>query len=108
MGIEAKRLGAIKPSADTATVLYTVPSSTEAYITVTVVNQSATVTTCRVAHVLTGGTVDWTLDVYAHTVAVDRDAPLVISNIAMDADEDIVVWADDATLSFIASGIERT
>lgn len=108
MAIEAKRLGVKKPNATTATVLYTVPGSTEAYLTVTAVNQSATVTEVRIAHVLAGDSVDWTLDVYAYNVEVDQDSPLVVSNICADADEDIVVYTVLATVSFIATGIERT
>tara|TARA_R100001530_G_scaffold107627_1_gene75291 strand:- start:1043 stop:1369 length:327 start_codon:yes stop_codon:yes gene_type:complete len=108
MAIAAKRLGVSKPSATTATILYTVPASTEAYLSVYCVNQSDTLDQIRVALVEAAGTVDWTTDSFIHDADLDRDAPIVIVSIAADTDEDIVIYSTNGTTSFIATGIERT
>jgi hypothetical protein len=105
-----KILGQSKPSAATATTLYTVPAATSAVIsTIVVCNQSSVATSFRISLTPTGGTDDQTQQFLYYDVIIPGNDTFVLTlGISLEATAKIRIYATLATLSFTAVGVEIT
>lgn len=99
------RLGAVSPTADTDTILYTCPASTIATVTVSVarrgVNKDEKVRIALMDSTVVGNLAD------EDYLEYDSDT-IEITGIVLSADESIVVRTDAATVSFVAYGFEES
>lgn len=107
MGTIAKILGKVKPNAAENTVLYVVPALTEAVVNLKIANQSATESAIRVAFVSSGAALAAT-DYVLYGYSLLGNQSLDISGIALAAGDFIVVYSANATVSFVATGLETT
>ena len=109
MATTYKVLGQNAPSANTATTLYTVPSSTEAVIsTLIVANRAASVATYRISIRPNGATLA-NQHYIAYDVAVGAsDSTTLTLGITLDAADVLEIYASTANLSFNAFGSEIT
>ena len=105
MATANKVLGKVKPSAATATTLYTVPASTQANVNIFIANQSSVDTEIRVALIKSGGSLA-TTDYIAYDMKCNKDNPINITGIALATGDFIQVYNTLATCSFVATGIE--
>lgn len=107
MATTFKILGKVKPNATTNTTLYTVPASTQTVVNVKIANQSAVVSAIRLAVVLSGGSIAAT-DYMLYDYPLDGNKTLEMSGIALNAGEFIVVYTANNTVSFVATGVEKS
>lgn len=107
MATTFKILGKVKPNATTNTTLYTVPASTQAVVNVKIANQSSTASAIRIAVVLSGGSVAAT-DYMIYDYTLEGNQTLEMSGIALNAGEFIVTYTANNTVSFVATGVEKT
>lgn len=102
-----KVLGQVKPSATTATTLYTVPASTQTVVsTISICNQASTAATYRIAVRPAGATLaDQHYIVFGATVPAS-DSTFITAGITLNATDVLTVYASSATVSFNAYGSE--
>ncbi|MDD4082049.1 MAG: hypothetical protein PHD05_01545 [Sphaerochaetaceae bacterium] len=103
MATSNKLLGNSKPTAETATLLYTVPVATQANVNLFICNQAAVADTIRLA--LSHGSLlpgDYIL--YDHEVKANSS--MQITGIALAATDFITIYSTNGTCSFVATGIE--
>ena len=104
-----KVLGQSNPSATTATVLYTVPSSTSSIVsTLSVANIGSTATTFRVAVRPAGATL-----ANQHYLAYDvsipaNDTTILTLGLSLATTDVVTVYAGNANVSFSLFGTEIT
>ena len=109
MATTYKVLGQSAPSSNTATTLYTVPSSTEAVIsTLIVANRAASAATYRISIRPNGETL-----ANQHYIAYDvtvgaSDSTTLTLGLTLDATDVLEVYASTANLTFNAFGSEVT
>lgn len=102
-----KILGQVNPTIDTATTLYTVPSSTDSIVsTINICNSGSAATTCRVAAVPSGESLSLKhYLVYNATVSANDSISLTIG-VTMTAGDLITVYASTGSVAFSAFGSE--
>jgi glucose-6-phosphate dehydrogenase assembly protein OpcA len=107
MATTYKVLGQSKPSATTATTLYTVPASTQAVVsTIVIANLTATAATFRIAVRVAGATLaDSQYVAYDITVGASDSTALTLG-ITLNATDVITVYSSTANLTFTAFGSE--
>lgn len=105
MGTTGKILGQSLPAAITNTVLYTVPASTEAEVSLKICNQSATASAIRVALVPDGYALA-TKHYVIYDYSLDGNQMIDMTSISLSAGDFIVVYTANATVSFVATGLE--
>ena len=104
-----KVLGQIAPSATTATAIYTVPSATEAVVSlVTIAERGGSAATFRLAVRPDGATL-----ANEHYIAYDvaigaNDTVILTLGLTLDATDILEAYASSADLSFNAFGTEIT
>jgi len=103
------RLGAADLAATTDTLLYTVPASTRATVSISLCNRNASTAALRI------GVVDGTLvgdladeDYIEYDSSVAANGVLERTGIALAADESIVVRSDSASVSAVIWGFEES
>jgi len=103
-----KKLGAADLAATTNTSIYTVPASTEAIATVSIVNRNAAGTTrtvrLAVAESGTPGNEDW----IEYDFELDGSEVLERTGIHLDTTKVIVAYASGTGVSVVAYGNERS
>lgn len=99
------RLGAADLSATTNTVLYTVPSSTKAALTVGLCNRSASAATVRIALAASSTPTDAEWISYGESLAAN--AAMERTGIILSAGQSLVVYASAAQVSAVAWGVEE-
>lgn len=108
MADSLKVLGQSNPSATTLTDLYTVPASTESIANILACNRSSTNTTIRVS-IAVGGAGDSNEQYIVYDLTIrGNDSLEIVTGISLSATDVIRVYATLATVSFTATGIERT
>lgn len=102
-----KVLGQSKPSATTATTLYTVPASTQAVVsTIVIANLTATAATFRIAVRVAGATLaDSQYVAYDITVGASDSTALTLG-VTLNATDVLTVYSSTANLTFTAFGSE--
>jgi glucose-6-phosphate dehydrogenase assembly protein OpcA len=102
-----KVLGQSKPSATTATTLYTVPASTQAVVsTIVIANLTATAATFRIAVRVAGATLaDSQYVAYDITVGASDSTALTLG-VTLNATDVVTVYSSTANLTFTAFGSE--
>jgi glucose-6-phosphate dehydrogenase assembly protein OpcA len=102
-----KVLGQSKPSATTATTLYTVPSATQAVVsTIVIANLTATAATFRIAVRVAGATLaDSQYVAYDITVGASDSTALTLG-VTLNATDVVTVYSSTANLTFTAFGSE--
>lgn len=102
-----KVLGQSKPSATTATTLYTVPASTQAVVsTIVIANLTATAATFRIAVRVAGATLaDSQYVAYDITVGASDSTALTLG-VTLNATDVLTVYGSTANLTFTAFGSE--
>lgn len=107
MTVVYKVLGQVNPSANTATTLYTVPSSNSAIIsTVSVCNQDSAATTFRLAVRPAGESLVAKHYLNYDTTLPGNDSITVTIGMTLAATDVVSVYAGSATVSFNAFGNE--
>lgn len=105
MGTTGKILGQSFPAAATPTVLYTVPSSTDAEVSLKICNQSATDSAVRVGLVPDGYSLA-TKHYILYDYNLAGNTMLDMTSISLSAGDFISVYTANATVSFVATGLE--
>ena len=104
-----KVLGQSNPAAATLTTVYTVPASTSAAISgFMVCNRASTGTTFRIAVRAGGAAIDNKHYIYFDMPIQANDTLDLVHAIPVETGSIIQVYAADANLSFLVSGIEVT
>jgi len=107
MTVTYKVLGQVNPTANTATTLYTVPSSTQTIVsTVAICNQSSIATTFRVAVQPAGAAIESKHYLNYDTSIPGNDSITVTIGITMSTTDVLSVNAASSTVSFSAFGSE--
>ena len=107
MAVSYKVLGQVNPSANTATTVYTVPSSTETIIsTITICNLGAAPATYRIAIRPDGESI-----ANKHYIAYDasiapQDTNTLTIGITLNATDIVTVYSSTATMAFNLFGSE--
>jgi hypothetical protein len=107
MAVEYKRLAALRPASTSEAELYAVPSNSEIIANLTIVNQSASAVTFRVAHTDAAGAAtgeDWLA--YDETLAAY--SRLVIPITAKNPETIRVQAATVDVMSFVLAGMLKT
>ncbi len=107
MGIAAKTMGQVKPSAATLTTAYTVPGSTNAVINIYAAEQGGSATTIRIAIRVAGASID-DKHYIAYDMAIAANETITFDGIALAATDVVSVYANDATVSFNVTGLETS
>lgn len=107
MATTAKILGKSKPAAITDTVIYTVPTSTQAQANLFICNQAATAETVRIALIEAAGTLS-TDDYLLYDSEIPANFSRILTGIALNAGEKISVRSTNGNASFVATGLEIT
>lgn len=98
------RLGIADVAATTNTTLYTVPASTFAVVTVTLVNRGSSAVTVRIAIASTASPANGEYIEYG--VSLGANAVLERTGLVLAAGQNIVVYASAVNISAVAYGIE--
>ena len=107
MATTYKVLGQSKPSATTATTLYTVPASTQAVVsTIVIANLTASAATFRIAVRVAGATLANSQYVAYDVTVGASDSTALTLGITLNATDVITVYASTANLTFTAFGSE--
>lgn len=109
MPITYKVLGQSNPSGNTATTLYTTPSSTSAVVsTLAICNQSSSNGSFRVAVRPSGATLSNTHYIAYDTVIPNNDTIHLTIGITLATTDVVTVYANNAVMSFSLFGSEIT
>lgn len=107
MATAYKVLGQVAPLATTATVLYTVPSATEAVVSsVTVCNRAGTAGTFRLSVRPDGAALANQHYVVYDTSIAANDTVILTIGLTLDATDVLEAYASSADMSFNAYGSE--
>jgi hypothetical protein len=107
MAIEYKRLAALRPASTTEAELYAVPSNSEIIANLTIVNQTASAATFRVAHTDTSGAAaseDW----LAYDETLPANSRLVIPITAKNPETVRVQSGTADAISFLLAGMLKS
>lgn len=107
MATTYKVLGQSKPSATTATTLYTVPASTQAVVsTIVIANLTATAATFRIAVRVAGAALANSQYVAYDITVGASDSTALTLGVTLNATDVVTVYASTANLTFTAFGSE--
>lgn len=106
MTFASGRLGAIKPSAATATAAYTAPALNSAAFSVTVCNQSATADTIDIALSAAAAGSPANTDYVMKTQPLAGHGTTQISGLAVAAGQIVFCLSTNGTASFVVTGYE--
>ena len=107
MAVEYKRLAASRPAVTTEAELYSVPANSEIIANLTIVNQSASAATFRVAHTDAAGAAtgeDW----LAYDESIAAHSRLVIPITAKNPETIRIQAGTVDVLSFVLAGMLKT
>ena len=107
MASTSKILGTLAPSATTNTVLYTVPSSTQANANLFATNRDTPAANIRVALTPNGQTLG-NEDYIAYGLSLDPGQTMNLTGLCLNAGDFVTVYAGSANLTFVLTGIETT
>lgn len=109
MATTYKVLGTSNPAATTATTLYTVPAATSTIVsTINICNQAASNGTFRLAIRPSGATLANNHYIAYDTLIPSNDSIALTMGITLGATDVVTVYANSASISFLAFGTEIT